>query len=109
MATDLYKQLYQGQLPSSVGTLFTVTTGHSFIIKHIVVVNNDTSDRTFQLFRGGTAAANAITGATFLVKANGGMQEWDGTITMDDGETLRAVASAASQLTITIDGDDYTK
>jgi hypothetical protein len=38
-----------------------VPSSTTAFVKSIMVMNNDTSSRTFQLFRGGTAAANAIT------------------------------------------------
>jgi hypothetical protein len=58
---ETYKVLYQGQLPSSATTLYTVPTSTQAFIRSMMVVNTDTAIRTFQLFRGGTAAANAIT------------------------------------------------
>lgn len=106
MATDDYKLLYQGQLPSSVGTLATVTSGKSWIVKHKSIVNNDSSARTYQLFRQGTAEANAITPIATIPA--GGMAEWDGTMAMASGETLRGGASVATKLTLTISGDEVT-
>ncbi len=104
---DTYKQLYQGQLGNTVATLATVGTGKMWIIKHISVVNNDSSARTFGLYRGGTAAANVITPPNMSIPA-GGMAEWDGTMAMNDGETLRGGASVATQLTVTVDGDEVS-
>lgn len=106
MATDDYKLLYQGQLAASVGTLITVASGKAHIIKHISIVNNDSSARTFQLFRQGTAAANAIT--PIMTIPAGGIAEWDGTQAMAATETLRGVASVATMLTTTISGDEVT-
>lgn len=105
--TDKYTLLYQGQLPSTVGTLATIGAGKSWIIKNWVVINNDTVARSFALYRQGTAAANIITPPNTLIPA-GGMAEWEGTITLFDAETLRGVASVASMLTITISGDEVT-
>lgn len=52
----------QQQLASSVGTIYTVPGSTEAFIRSIHVVNTDTSNSsTFQLFVGGTAAANAIT------------------------------------------------
>jgi hypothetical protein len=59
--TETYKCLYQGQLGNSVATIYTAPGSTVAIIKSIMIVNTDTASRTFQLFRGGTAAANAIT------------------------------------------------
>jgi hypothetical protein len=59
--TETYKCLYQGQLGNSNATLYTVPSSTIAIVKSIMVVNTGTASRTFQLFRGGTAAGNAIT------------------------------------------------
>jgi len=107
MPSDAYKLLYQAQLGSSVATLATVGTGKGWIIKSIQVVNNDSSARTFALYRQGTAASNIITPPNISVPA-GGMAEWDGTMALNDAETIRGGASVASQLTITISGDEVT-
>jgi hypothetical protein len=59
--TETYQVLDQRQLAASPATIYTVAASTTAFIKTIMVVNNDTSARTFQYFRGGTAAANAIT------------------------------------------------
>jgi len=60
--TETYKVLYQGQLAASAGTIYTATANGPSFIRTITVVNTDAvSANTFQLFRGGTASANAIT------------------------------------------------
>lgn len=69
--TETYKVLDQRQLSNTAGTIYTVPASTQAFIKSIMVVNNDTSARTFQYFRGGTAAANAITPAITL-DASGG-------------------------------------
>jgi len=66
--TEVYKVLDQRQLASSVATIYTAPGSTTAFVKTIAVVNNDTVSRTFQLFRGGTAAANAIT-PTFTLGA----------------------------------------
>lgn len=104
---DAYKVLYQGQLGASVATLATVGGGKSWIVKHIAVVNNDTSNRTFGLYRQGTAAANVITPPNMVVPA-GGCCEWDGTMALAASETIAGGASVASQLTVTICGDEVS-
>ena len=105
--TNAYKLLYQGQLGNSVSTLATVGTGLAWIIKHIAVVNNDSTARTFGLYRQGAVAANVITPPNMSVPA-GGMAEWDGTMALAAAETFRGGASVATQLTITISGDEVT-
>jgi hypothetical protein len=56
-----YKVLDQRQLAAAPATVYTVPVSTTAFVKAIMVVNNDTVSRTFQFFRGGTAAANAIT------------------------------------------------
>jgi hypothetical protein len=61
-SAETYKVLDQRQLASSAATIYTATANGPTFIKSILVVNTDTATPyTFQLFRGGTAAANAIT------------------------------------------------
>lgn len=103
---DAYKQLYQGQLAATVTTLYTVPGSTSAIVKHITVVNNDSTTRTFTLYRGGTAATNVITSAMALPA--GGSAEWDGTMALAAAETIRGIGSVATMLTVTIDGDEVT-
>jgi hypothetical protein len=59
--TEVYKVLDQRQLAAAPATIYTAPGSTTAFIKTICVVNNDTSVRTCQFFRGGTAAANAIT------------------------------------------------
>lgn len=70
--TEVYKVLDQRQLAAAAATIYTVPASTTAFVKTITVVNTDTAQaNTFQLFRGGTAAANAITPALNL--APGGM------------------------------------
>jgi hypothetical protein len=59
--TEVYKVLDQRQLAAAAATIYTAPASTTAFIKSIHVVNNDTVTRTAQYFRGGTAAANAIT------------------------------------------------
>src|SRR2546426_505599 len=104
---DAYKTLYQGQLAATVGTLYTVPGATAAIIKHISVVNNDSVGRTFVLYRNGTAASNIFTPPALLVPA-GGLAEWDGTMALEAAGTIRGIGSVATQLTVTISGDEVT-
>lgn len=58
---EVYKVLDQRQLAASPATIYTVPGSTQAFVKAITVVNNDAAVRTCQFFRGGTAAANAIT------------------------------------------------
>lgn len=60
--TEVYKVLDQRQLAAAAATIYTVPASTQAFIRSIHVVNMDVSNsNTFQLFRGGTGAANAIT------------------------------------------------
>jgi len=59
---EVYKVLDQRQLASSAATIYTVPASTQAFIRTISVINTDVAaSHTFQLFRGGTAAVNAIT------------------------------------------------
>lgn len=59
--TETYKVLDQRQLAAAAATIYTVPASTTAFVKSIHVVNNDTVTRTFQYFRGGLVAANAVT------------------------------------------------
>jgi len=65
--TEAYLVLDQRQLAAAPATIYTVAGATQAFIKSIVVVNMGVVNRTFQFFRGGTAAANAITPIFTLV------------------------------------------
>ena len=66
----------QQQLAAAAATIYTATADGPTFVRSIHVVNTDTSNAsTFQLFVGGTAAANAITPIFSLVK--GGMAVYE--------------------------------
>ncbi len=59
-STDSFKQLYQGQPPSSPTLLATVPADKQWLIRSIHVVNTDGSTQYFALFTNGTTDANRI-------------------------------------------------
>jgi len=68
---EAYKCLDQRQLAAAAGTIYTVPASTQAFVRSIAVINTDAANtQTFQLFRGGTAAANAIT--PILILAAGG-------------------------------------
>ena len=99
---ETYKKLAQGQLPSSAGTIYTVPSGTSTIIKHIRLVNTDSSARTARLYHDGTNDATTILPAASIEA--GGWAEFEGTIVMEAADTLAGLGSVASQVTYTIYG-----
>jgi hypothetical protein len=94
---DAGKVLYQGQLAASAATIYTVPAGTVTVVKTISVVNTDSSSHTFQLFRGGLVAANAITG-TITLPADY-MAVWDDNgwhVYSDQGQQLGVGATGAA-------------
>ena len=81
--------------------------GKNWIVSRVTVVNTDTVDRTFQLFKNGTTAQFKIT-PVITVKANDGMVEIDELDAFAAAETIAGVASVASKLTIMMSGDEVT-
>jgi hypothetical protein len=83
--TEVYKVLDQRQLASSVATIYTAPGSTTAFVKTILIVNTSvTATQTFQLFRGGTAAANAISpifilpiGGTAIYEDGDGWQVYD--------------------------------
>lgn len=69
--TEVYKVLDQRQLAAAAATIYTAPGSTQSFIRSISVINTDVANpQTFQLFRGGTAAANAIT-PIFIIPAGG--------------------------------------
>lgn len=100
--TEVYKVLYQGQLPSSAATLYTAPASTQSFIRSIAIVNTDTgASHTVRLFRGGTADANAIT-PTYTLAANGVLnyedgQGWDNTTIVTGSALLNDTHSGYSE------------
>lgn len=105
---DSFKVLYQGQLGNSVATLATVGAAKTWIIKLITVVNTDSSARTFGLYVGGTAAANAVTPTAVSIPAGGSWEWFEMSLTLETGQTIAGGASVATKLTTTVYGDEVS-
>ena len=95
------------QLGTTTTTLCTVTAGHTFIVKQIIICNTDTVDRTVTLAIGTAAtAANRIM-STLPIGANDVMI-WDTALVLLTTETLQGLSDTASKITITCVGIDKT-
>lgn len=106
MPTDSYKLLYQGQPGTSSSVVYSPGAGKSAIIKHMSFANATGIDRTLTIWRNGSAGANLVAPPiTILANASG---EWDGTIALGASDTLEMAASAATAITVTVDGDEIT-
>lgn len=106
--TDTYKKLGQAELAQAAGTttLYTVPGATEAIVKHITVVNSTGGAVTVKLWHDGSADVNLILPETTL-DANGHGQ-WDGTMTMEAGDTLVGQSDTASAVTVTVYGDEVT-
>ena len=102
--SDTFKVLAQGQLPSTIGTLYTAPGSTAAIVKSIHLVNTDSATRTASLTVNGTAAANQILPPADILA--GGWADYEGVITLAAAETISGVASVASKVTYTIFGDE---
>lgn len=98
--SETYKTLYSGQPGTSAATVYTAPS--AAIIKNMVMVNVAAVPVTIKLFQGGTTDAKCIQPAITL--GPGEWAEWDGSKTMATGDTIAAQASAATSITLTIDG-----
>ena len=107
MPSDNFKQLHQSQLSTTAGALYTVPANHETIIKNITVVNNDTEALWFTLFHTtGTTYSEATTIIPEATIAAGGWAEWEGSMTLDASDILGGDGEQASELTITVWGDE---
>ena len=107
MPSDNFKLLHQSQLSTTAGALYTVPANHETIIKNITVVNNDTEALWFTLFHTtGTTYTEAKTIIPEATIAAGGWAEWEGSMTLDASDVLGGDGEQASELTITVWGDE---
>ena len=95
------------QLGTSTTTLVTVTAGHTFVVKQIIIANTDTVDRTVTLAIGTSAtAANRLMSA-LPIGANDVMI-WDTALVLLTTETLTGLSDTASKVNVTVVGWDKT-
>jgi hypothetical protein len=103
---ETYKKLAQGQLTTSSGTLYTVPSATSTIIKYITLTNTTGGAQTAQLFHDGTSAATCILPIISIVA--GGWAEFEGTIIMEAADTLAGDSDAGTSITYTVYGLEIT-
>ena len=108
MPSDNFKMLAQAQLGTSEAAVYgAVPANHETIIKYITVVNNDTEALWFTLFHTtGTTYSEATTIIPEATIVAGGWAEWEGSMTFDASDVLGGDGEQASELTITVWGDE---
>jgi hypothetical protein len=110
---DSFKRLYKGQPGTSAATVYTVPAGKQAIIKQIRAVLVAGADSSIGLFNGGTDADDRILPDVPLRAGSGdeadGYLVDDGTLTLDEGDTIAAVAGHAAAVTLMIYGDEVDK
>ena len=87
-------------------TLFTVPAGKKAKLKNIQIANTGVSTRSFSISIGADAAGTRLFSVVDIAKNT--VLTWEGEIVLSAAETLRAFASAASDLTITTNGSEIT-
>lgn len=100
--TETFKKLYQGELPDSVATLYTVPGATQVIIKYMVAINTTANEVTMQLWHDGVADSNCIFGPTTIPA--GGKAEFDGNLIMETADTLNGKAGTSSSITLSVYG-----
>lgn len=104
--TDTFHVLAQGQLPASIGTLYTVPAATTAIVKSMSLVNPTGGAVTASLTVNGTGNANQILPAATILA--GGWADFEGTLTLAAGNTISGVGGSAASVTYTIYGDEIT-
>jgi hypothetical protein len=97
VGADAFKVLAQGQLPSSIGTLYTVPAATQAIVKGIHLVNTTAGSVTASLAVKGTAAANQILPPIMILAgafAVFGDEGW--AVYNDQGQALSVGAAGAT-------------
>lgn len=97
------KRMYQGQLSATLtATLATVTTGKTWIVKSIRLVNTDTSDRVVTIRMPGSSAGAEVFSAV-TVKA-GKTVVYEANDVLLTTETITGGADVANKVSVTING-----
>ena len=104
---EAYKKLAQGTVDQTVEAVYTVPAVTQTIVKHIVITNDTGSSVSgLYVYHDGTGAANCLLPGVTL--AAGEMAEFEGTITMETGDTLQMKADTDDVLGFTVHGLELT-
>ena len=103
---DAFNKLAQALLTATSATLVTAGTAAEIIIKHIRVINYSANSRWFTLYHDSADATGTIVYQQTVLA--GGMAEFDGSIMLENSDTIQGYAEAATALTIAIYGVTVT-
>lgn len=107
MAFARSKRLYgPTELPTSVTTLYTVPSGKAALIKSLIVASNGTAT-TFSLYVNGTGGGKLILNALNSPAAGSSLIILP-ELHLEDGDTLRGVATVANRVVLTVSGFEYS-
>ena len=105
------KNLIRQAIPSTAGTLYTVPSGTTTIVKDIHICNNGSTDCYVSLWfvpNGGTTSNSNVIFKQWSIPSND-FAHWNGyQILHTAGDTIRAQSQTANQITITISGAEVT-
>lgn len=104
---DTYKVLYQGQLSTASGAVYTVPSGTQAIVKTMRVVNTNTAAATVSMWHLPSGTSTTSNSTAILPSTSidaGGFAEFEGTMTMETGSKIAALAGTATSITLTIYG-----
>lgn len=93
-------------LTNSSSTLFTVTTAHTYVVRHIHISNPSGAAVTVTLGIGTDAAGTRWLDA-FSIPA-GNTYDWSGNLVLNGDEVFKGHAGTTSVLNITISGVDVS-
>jgi uncharacterized Ntn-hydrolase superfamily protein len=95
------------QLGTSTTTIVTAASGHTYVVKQIIIANTDTVDRTVTLAIGTAATASNRIMSALPIGAND-LIVWDTALVLAATETLQGLSDTASKVTVTVVGWDKT-
>ncbi len=96
--------LANGQLPNAKGTLYTCPAATSTIVKSIILVNQDSSTHTVNLYFKRTTSRRVIPKDAILLTGYNGTL--DDVLTLEAGDLIEGDADTASQVDYTISGTE---
>ncbi len=102
MADTLKRLVGPAALANTSTTVYTVPALTTTVVRNIRVVNTTSGTVTFTMSIGVDAAGTRIYHAYSVSPSD--VYDWSGCIVLGAAETLRAYASAATSLTLTVSG-----